>query len=218
VDTKPGHIVTAPGVSVDAVQPGSADLPAGSVVTILGTGFDPLTKVRFDEVALADVRYVSATRIDVVLAAPARMHGMRIKVTNPDGSRSVYYSYQRARRQGVSDHPVLRDTVPVFPRPSVVSAQVDIAGSATGLALQNIGATAATVRVELVAADGTMLATTQLVVGASRFVVQELSEIFAVPYSAAQRVEVLATAPIQVMGIAVDATGAATPLPARKKP
>ena len=214
-EVKQGHMIAALGPSVHDVLPGSADLDAGSVVTIVGSNFVPDTKVKFKEVLLSEVRYIDSTRIDVVLAAPARMHGMAIRVENPDGTRSVYYSYQRTRRDQASADATLRDAVPVFPRGTRTLATVEVAGIRTGIALQNILSSGATATLELVAIDGTTLATTQVSVPSARFVVRELSEVFGIPYPAAASVRMSATAPLQVMGIALDEAGAATPIPAR---
>src|SRR5207247_2362663 len=82
-------------------------LTEGSGVRLTGQGFTPRTKVRFDETLLADVQYVDSQHIDVVLASPVRMHGLRIKAENPDGSRTRYYSYERTQRQGTSADPIL---------------------------------------------------------------------------------------------------------------
>lgn len=93
VDVKAGHLVAGGGVSISDVSPGSAMLPAGSVVTITGMNFTPNTNIKFREAKLSEVRYVDAGRIDVVLAQALRMHGVLIKASNPDGSQATYYSY-----------------------------------------------------------------------------------------------------------------------------
>ena len=206
-----GSVTAARAVSIDDVLPGSADLPKGATVTILGTGFVPATEVRFNDIKLSQVRYVNASRIDVVLGSPARMHGLRIRVRNPDGARTTYFSYQRTRRSGSSLHPVLRTAMPLMPRHSVLTAIVDLPGTSAGLALQNIQPSPATVTAELLAANGTALATVQLNLPANQFIVQELSELFRFAYSSPLTVRVRAGAPIQVMGISVDALGNATP-------
>ena len=215
VEVKQGHVIVAPGPSIHDVLPGSADLPAGGVVTIIGSGFDPRTSVKFDETRLSEVRYIDPTRIEVVVAGPARMHGMTIRVVNPDGTRAVYFSYQRTYRDGSSADPTLRDAVPVFPRGSRLTGTVDLAGVRTGLALQNIGSSSGIVTLDLIAADGSTLSTVRAAVPSSRFVVEEISELFAVPYQGAASVRMSADAPVQLMGVALDEVGAATPIAAR---
>jgi hypothetical protein len=211
-EVKAGYMITARGVSISDVQPGSADLPAGSVVRILGTGFAPGTEIRFNETALSAVRFVDSSRIDVVLAAPARMHGMRIRARNPDGSRVTYFSYQRTRPSGASLHPVLKDVVPLFPRRSATGGTVRLSGASTGVALQNIQSAGASVVAELMGSNGTRLAAVGLSLASNRFVVREVSELFRMSYASSQSVRVRSNVPIQVMGVAVDSAGRATPL------
>lgn len=214
-EIRDGSVTVGPGVSIDDVSPGSADLPAGSVVTITGRGFEPRTKVRFNETTLAAVQILDATHIQVVLASAARMHGKRISIGNPDGSRTTYFSYQRTRRQGTSAFPALQNAVPLFPLRLVTEARVDIPAVSTALALQNIGDVAAPVTIDLLAPDGQVLATTGATLNASRFTVTEISELFGIGYLPSFSVRVRSAVPIQVMGIEVDPSGNATPIAPR---
>jgi hypothetical protein len=210
-DMKPGALTTANVLSISSVTPGSADLPAGSVVTITGSNFEPGTRIRFHDVVLAQVRYVSPTRIDVVLAEPARMHGMRIRARNSDGWETTYFSYQRTLRSGNSLHKVLRHVVPVFPLKAMVSASVSLEGVDSGLALQNLDATDTMVFAELLTADGTALASSVIPVPPNHYVVRHVSEIFRRSPSDAFVIRLNAVTPVQVIGIRVDANGRATP-------
>jgi len=212
VESKRGTLSVAAGVSIHDVRPGSADLPAGSVVTIIGSGFEPDTEIKFDETALAAVHVVDATRIDVVLGAPARMHGMEIRAINPDGSRVTYFSYQRTRRALPSAHPVLAATVPIFPYRLAGAATLDTGGSPVGLALQNLSRLAVPATAELRAADGALLGTVSLRIGANRFVVRESRELFGVAAPPGAVIYVRARHALQVMGVAVEADGTARPI------
>jgi len=210
---KPGSIQVAPGPSIDSVRPGSAYLTEGSVVSITGQGFTPRTIVRFNETLLADVRYIDSQHLDVVLASPVRMHGLRIKAENPDGSRTRYYAYERTQRQGTSVDPILSHVVPLFSSlPTTDDVLVDIAAVPTGLALQNIDSTPALVHVELLAPDGQRLDATTLLLQRQRFVVMEISELFGIQYAPSMVVRVTSQKPIQVMGVAVDPSGDVTPV------
>ena len=211
-EIKDGYVEAARGVSIDDVLPGSADLPAGAVVTVRGTGFVPRTRIQFNGVKLAKTSFIDSTRIDVVLATPARMHGTRVRAVNPNGSKVTYYSYQRTARVDPSAMPVFRDAVPLFPHRSALSAIIDLSGVAAGLALQNIEPSSATVVVRLFGADGALLATTRFVLPANAYLVQEVPELFQMAAPAGAFVRVRASGPVQAMGIAVDAAGTATPL------
>jgi hypothetical protein len=214
-ETKSGSITIGAHVSIGDVTPGSADLPAGAVVSILGTGFVPKTDVRFKEGRIASVRYISASRLDVVLARPARMHGMEVHVQNPDKTEATYYSYQRTTRDGASVHPVLQHAVPVFSRGSMLSATVDLAGVSSGIAVQNIERVPAAVTADLVDADGHVVASIDLTLGPSRYIARDVYELFQLDYTSSMSVRISASSAVQVMGIAVDADGGATPIAPR---
>jgi hypothetical protein len=203
VDTEDGSYTVGRGVSIDDVRPGSATLPKGAVVTLLGTGFVRGTEIKFNEVKLAATRFISSTRIDVVLADPARMHGLRIRARNPDGARTEYYSYQRTTRSGTSLFPVLRTAVPLMPPRAVRSAAIPTVGATTGIALQNIGSTTATANLELLTPAGARLAAAQVKVPINQYVLREVSELFGMSYPRGAKVRLSATAPVQVMGVAV---------------
>lgn len=211
-----GSLDVANVLTISDVRPGSADLPAGATVSITGSGFTPEARVRFGEVSLSQVHVISPSRIDVVLGSPARMHGMRIRIENKQGPRITYYSYQRTSRNGTSSQSVLRDAMPLFPPVSVRSATITVGAGVTGLALQNLQSSTATIIADLLASDGvTRLATVTLSVPSSGFIVQEISEVFHMSYFPGSIVRISSATPIQAMGVAVDAAGSATPLLAR---
>jgi len=212
---KDGGVTVGRGISIEDVRPGSADLAAGSVVTIVGDGFTPTTKVRFNHVVLSSVRFIDANHMQVVLAAPARMHGMRIRAENRDGAKTEYFSYQRTSRQGTTAFPALQTAVPLFPMRLTTLGRVDVQAVPTALAVQNIDNVVAPVTMDLLSPDGRVLATASGYVQPNRFVIKDLSELFGVAYVASSRVRVRSVVPIQVMGVGVDAAGTATPIPPR---
>ena len=208
---KAGAVTVEYGISIDDVRPGSADLDAGSVVTIVGRGFNPATKVRFNHALLSSVQYVDPTHMQVVLASPARMHGMQIRAENKDGSKTTYFSYQRTSRQGTTASAALQNAVPLFPLRLTTLAVVDLQGVPRGIAVQNIDNAIAPVALDLLSPEGRVLATTRIDVASNRYVVEEVSELFGVAYQASAQVRVRSVVPVQVMGIQVDASGTATP-------
>lgn len=210
-----GSITTARSISIDDVSPGSIDLPAGSVVTITGHGFTRNTRIRFNHCPLSAVRFIDSTRIDVVIGAAARMHGMRVRADDPDNTKSEYFSYQRTKRQGESLHPVLRDVVPLFPYRSAAASEVVLAGDEAGFAMQNLSPVAANAVVDLVAADGTLLSSVNVSLSTNKYIVREISEMFQVPYQASSVVRVRSDVPVEVMALSVDASGAVKPLAPR---
>jgi hypothetical protein len=211
-EVKDGSLTIASVLAIHDVQPGSATLQAGAVVKVLGSGFRPDTKIQFGEADIASTHFVSASRIDVVLGSRARMHGMRIRAENDDGPRIEYFSYQRAHRAGASVADPYRHVVPVFPNRSALKTVVDLSGHSAGIAVQNIKSADSTVTAELFAPDGTRLAKKMVTLPSHRFLVNEISEFFEVPYQSGHFVRVRATSPVQVMGVSVSESGAASPL------
>jgi hypothetical protein len=211
-DIKDGWVTVNRGISIDDVVPGSADLAAGSVVTIIGRGFRPNTRVRFGETVLSAVRYIDSTHMQVVLASAARMHGMRIRAENKDGAKTAYFSYQRTSRQGTSTFPALQHAVPLFPIKLATRARITIPGVSTGIALQNIDTATAVVALELLSPQGALLGTAVTTLQPNRYRVAEVSELFGINYGPSFAVRVVSTVPIQAMGISVDPSGEASPI------
>jgi len=214
MEIAPGQLTIDNTISIDDVRPGSADLAAGSVVQIFGTNFTPKTDIRFGEAKIGSQRFVSPSQIEVVLGSPARMHGMRVRAK---GARETveYFSYQRTARDGESVDPAFVSLVPVFPRGSTTTATIDLAGDIAGLGLQNLGPDTAMVSADLLNADGSVLASATFPLGSNRYLARSIPEMFQVSYGPGLRVQLSASAPIQAMGIAVDARGFASPIVAR---
>ena len=212
VEAKQGTLTVGSGLSVGNVVPGSANLPAGAVVSIFGTGFQPRTHVRFKEIELAQVRYVSARRIDVVLAQPAHMHGVAVRVKNPDGQEVFYFSYQRTTRVGTTVDPVLAATYPIFPTSTTRAATVRLPSGSSGLAVQNPGAISTTVFAELLTASGQPLAAGVLSVPGDSYVVRRASEVFGFTHAGAVLVRLRAVDPVQALGIELTSAGSALPI------
>jgi IPT/TIG domain-containing protein len=220
VEVKNGQLVAGNVVSIGNVVPGSAVVPAGGTVTITGVGFQPGINVKFAEATVASVQYVNSTQLIVTLGTQATMSGQMIKVSNPDGTSDVYYSYQRTYPMAPSADPVMQLVMPLLPPNEVNLASVAIpapaASTTYGIALQNIEPTPAVATVNLLDASGNFVTSTQVTVAASGFVVRELSELFGAAPAAAATVQVTSPNPIQVLGvIANQTTGTASPIVAQ---
>lgn len=211
VEVKAGYLVSGGVLSISDVVPGSADIEAGGVVTIFGSGFRPDTKVRVKDTLLAEVRYVSPNRLDIVLATPAHIHGMRIRVRNKDDEEVNYVAYHRTRRAGATADPVLQDVVPVFPHTSSDSHVIDTSTSTAGIALQNLDGADTFVFAGIADASGRPLAAGYLEIPSNTYVVCSLAEIFGFTPTDSAVVTLAATNPLQVLGVDVDAEGRATP-------
>ncbi len=220
MEARAGQLTVNKGVAIGDVSPGSTVVPAGGIVTITGTNFVPNTNIRFAEAKISQVRYVSPTRIDVVLAQTATMHGMTVIAKNPDGTQDTYYSYQRTHAMSLSADPVMQYAVPLFPPKAAMTAMITLPAPKTGftygVALQNIDSAGAYAMIELVDAGGNAIAVTAANIDPSTFLVRELSELFGPLPPNGSAIRITSSAPIQVMGIAADQNaGTADPIIAR---
>ena len=210
-----GTLAVAPNMSISDVRPGSGTVDTGGVVTIVGSGFAPDTKVTFRDTLLSDVRFINSSRIDVVLAQPAAMQGMRVRAFDRSGRKATYYAYQRTRPAGISLHPVLARAIPLFPPQTRTLGVIGLAGASSGLALQNIGLSGIDATADLLDGAGKSLSSATITIPAGKYVVRDISEIFHMVYSPSNSVRVAAAGGIQMMGIALDAAGSARPLAPR---
>jgi hypothetical protein len=202
-------------MTIDDVQPGSADLPRGSVVRVLGTNLKPSTEIRFNDTKIAYTKFVSSSEIDVVLGSSARMHGLRIRAKNPDGTEATYYSYQRTFAAGASTDPAFARVVPVFPRRTSTFATVDLSGDFAGIALQNIEPADAVVKAELIRRDGVVLSSTSFALNSYRYLVRSIPELFGVSYAPGLIVHIHASSPVETMGVSASGDGSVSPIPPR---
>jgi len=211
-EVKDGSVTAGGTLSLGDVIPGDADLPAGAVVTLFGTGFDLDTKVRLKDVLHEPALLVSPSRLDVVLAQPARMRSRSIRVKTR-AAESQYFSYQRHYRAGTSAHEVLRDVVPVFAAATAALQSIAAAGSLAGIALQNPGEADIFVRAELLDASGASLATSTVDVPSQKYVVLAVSEVFGAldPNWHPAAIRLTSPAPIQALGVDVDDLGNTSP-------
>ena len=219
---KPGSFTVGGSVSIDDVIPGSGFLPAGSTVTVMGTGFVPDTSLEIDGLSVLATTFVSTNRIDAVTRFDGELHGTRITATNPDRSRAAYYSYMRAARVGESARPLLARTMPIFPGNAASAAFVPVIGAAGhffAIAVQNPDVLPAEVSLEIVSGDGPIAATAISLPPRSR-IAREMRELFGITAPAGSFVAVTSDRPVHVLGLDGDdaAASVAPVLPALALP
>ena len=205
-------ILTVGGtLSITNIVPGGGVVPAGTKIAILGVGFQPDSKVQVSEATLATSTYVSSTEIAVTLTADTNMTSKRVRVTNPSTNERVeYFSYQRTRAMGKSKHALVAATVPLFSqaRWAVAYFKPVLAGSLfSGLAMQNETSSDAKVRLQLIAGNGTVLATRNLKLAANKRMTRDWAELFvgAVPATGTTvKVAVTSGPAIQLLGLLGD--------------
>ncbi len=209
-------------VSITDVLPGGGFLPAGSLVAVVGIGFQPGAQVLIDGVSLASTSWVDSSRIEAVTAIETQLDGRMVSVTNPDLTGATYFSYLRATDLGKSARPLLAATeaiFPVQPQSSAVFA-APTSGTFFGLALQNPEPADSIVSVDLLDA-GSVIASASLALPPRTKVSREVSELFpGVIPSAGSSFRLTATVPVQLLGLSGNENdGSVTPvLPALASP
>jgi hypothetical protein len=179
----PPAIVTVGGtISITNVVPGGGMLPAGTVVSIKGMGFQPKTQVQLNAIKFSSIQYVSPEEIQFTLAQPTNMTGQKIQVVNPDGSQDTYFSYLRGIPLTQSNQPLLAGAVPIFSSVThswaVFSPMAPGSSSQfTGIALQNPTLSAADVTVSMYSPTNFLLGSSTVTLPSGYRLMQEISEL-----------------------------------------
>src|SRR5215471_13508072 len=179
----PPAIVTVGGsVSILDVVPGGGMLPAGSVVSIKGIGFQPKTQVQLNAIKASSIQLVNSQEIRFTLAVDTNMTGQKIQVFNPDGSQDTYFSYLRGVSFATSMQPLLAGAVPIFSSMTHSWAEFTPMAPAsssqfTGIALQNPSVAPANVTVSLYSAANALLGTSTFTVSSGYRLMEEASEL-----------------------------------------
>jgi hypothetical protein len=206
----PGTVTVGGSVAITDVVPGGGWVPAGTVVSVRGVGFNRRSRLKVDDLNIGAVRVVSSTEIQFTLRQAANMTAQRLRVDNPDDSRSTYYSYMRGVPAATSSRSLLAMTQPIFSgRTRFLSTIGPIAamdgGQYAGLALQNPHAVTANVTIALSAADGTFLHSSTRSLEQGTRLALELSELLdGVPPPPGASVRVISSSPIAAFGLWCD--------------
>ncbi len=208
--TPPAIVTVGGSISITNVVPGGGFLPAGSLVSIQGVGFEAKTQVQLNNIKASSIRVIGPQEIQFTLAEATNMTGKKIQVVNPGGSQDTYFSYLRGIPLALSTRALLAGAVPIFS--SMTYSQAVFAPMApgtssrfTGLALQNPGLGAADVTVALYASTNDLLGSSRISLPGGYRLMQETSELAggAAPVFGGY-VVVSASQPIQVFGFAGD--------------
>lgn len=217
----PATLTVGGTISITNVVPGGGVLPAGTVVSIQGIGFQPKTHIQLNAIKFSSIQVVSDDEIRFTLAETTNMSGQKIQVVNPDGSQDTYFSYLRGLPLGVSDQPLLAHALPIFSSMTYSMAvfnPVFASGTSqfTGVAIQNPGLSDAQVTVSLYSSNNRLLGSSVTTVGSGYRLMREVSELTqgAAPVFGSYLV-VTASQPVETFGfIGDDSAGTITPFPA----
>jgi uncharacterized protein (TIGR03437 family) len=148
----PGSVtVGGAAFSVQTVQSGMGVLPAGSIVPILGTGFTASTTATMDGVAISSTKFVSATEIDLTLAAPTELTGKQLRLTG-SGIEVDYFCFDVGSPQqvptGLPFYIVLTGAQPMFPLQASAASEAFSADLGGVVAIENPQATPVTLQLQ----------------------------------------------------------------------
>lgn len=217
----PATVTVGGSISITNVVPGGGVLPAGSVVSIKGIGFEPRTQVQLNAIKFSSIQVIGPDEIQFTLAETTNMTGQKVQVFNPDGSQDTYFSYLRGVPLRQSNQPLLSTAVPIFSSVTHSWAVFSPMGPAspsqfTGLAVQNPSLAPADVTVSLYTPDNLLLGTSTVTLPSGYRLMGETSEWAqgANPVFGSYAV-VTSTQPIQTFGFVGDSTaGWVTPFTA----
>jgi hypothetical protein len=178
----PATVTVGGGISIMNVVPGGGMLQPGTVVSIVGMGFQPKTHVQLNAIKAGPVTVVNPQLIQFTVAEAVNMTGKKIQVVNPDGSQDTYFSYLRGIPLAQSARPLLQPAVPIYSAVTHTKAIFAPMGASsttqfTGLALQNPSQSPAGVTVALYAPDGSLLGSSAIVLPSGYRIMGETSEL-----------------------------------------
>lgn len=242
VTTAAGTLTIAPAGSpgVTDVVPGGGLLPNGSVIRILGLGFDANTRVSIEDTNVVSQAVVNSGEIDVTICTAANLPDGATTCPNPpgvgpafqlDGERvrvkeqssnnvNEYYTYLRADDANAtpSNNALINEVHPMFSRQVYTSATIPLVNSATqftGVAVQNTSGLLTTIVITLTDNNGTGLGTVQFQLADRKKSTRDVIADFfngTVPAGATKIKVTSQSQPVQVLGMLGD-TSAGTVVP-----
>ena len=179
---------------------------------IVGSGFEPGTRVQIEGLDKGDVAILGLDAIEVTPQTAMVLDGMRIRVRTPDDQQREYFSYLRGIEQTPSADPVVSRVVPVFSSDVCTACSVrlpaDVADSYLGIALQNENREAAFLEWEIVDGLGEQISGGSGTLEPGEKVVRSLAELVGptktVPADAVMRIK--AAAGVQALGLEIKMT------------
>jgi hypothetical protein len=199
----PATVTVGGTISVTNVVPGGGVLPAGSVVSIQGIGFEAKTQIQLNAIKASSIAVISSNEIQFTLAETTNMTGKKIQVVNPDGSQDTYFSYLRGIPLFQSGHLLLQNTVPIFSSVTHSNALFAPMGAMppnqfSGVAVQNPSVVPANVTISLYSVQNVLLGGSTINVPSGYRFIAETSELTnGVAPPLASYVVVSSTQPVQ---------------------
>jgi len=236
-------IATSDKQTITDVIPGGGLLADRTVLRVLGKNFNANTRIQIEGTTIffipGDTTLVSPTEIDVKLCngtfpdtaltcpntgASFQLDGERVRATNKDTNDVIeYFTYSRTDDAPVQTLPATGNALvalvhAMFSRVTYTTATLPFTHAGTqftGFAFQNITGTSATIKVELLDANGASLNSTTFALPTGIRAVRDILDFFPAPPagSVTVRAGVTAGSPIQMLGMLGDtSTNVVTPV------
>src|SRR5215510_14895756 len=203
---KPGTLTVGGTLNVSNILPGGSTVPAGSPISILGTGFTPSTVVQVEEAHVVTTQFISSGELDITLGTTILLGRVRVRV-NTGTELVTFYPYLRAAEIGQGGTALLLNADPMFSQVMYTGASLPwISGSTifTGLSLQNPGSNPAEVTLQLLSSTNNVLQTLSFPLPGKSKMTRDLVDFFGQPPGSGSKVVIQSTQPIQLLGLQGD--------------
>jgi len=210
VTTKPGSITAGGTFSINEVEPATGTYPGGTVVRILGSGFQSNAGLHTIGFNYASYKVVSPAEMDFVLKEQSTLDGSSVQV-NSGGNTQTFYSYLRGHYLQQPSRSLLRSVDPAFQRLTHALAQAgpfqaQAPGQYVALALQNPNVGPAAVTLTLTHADGSTASNLIVLTSGTRIMDDVAVLTGSGSLAPGDILNVTSTAAIQILGIYADET------------
>ena len=203
-----GSLTVGGELSIDDVIPGGGVVQPGEAIRIMGRGFRPDSVVTVDGQALGNATYISDNEIQWRSDTPVLMDQREIAVANGDTVVQTVVAVLKGAQRSWSAYDLLAATSPLFSPRAARSSTISVSDSAgeaynfAAIALQNPQDATASVKLELVAADGASLGAMTINLGSRERFMRLLAELF--PYAptiGGATLKIDSDQPLQVLGM-----------------
>jgi hypothetical protein len=196
----PVTITIGGSLSVSGVFPGGGTWPAGTVLSLRGSGFQPRTTVNAHLQSTPAV-YVSSNELRLTLTHDQTIDRTLFEVANPDGSQQKFYSYLRGTLIQPPSQALLQASEPIFSTVTHATAGVTVPplldSKFVAIAVQNPNPGPVSVSVSIPATGDTA----SVYLPSQGRLVEDLSVLLRRRLNTGEQVSISATSPIQMVGI-----------------
>jgi hypothetical protein len=198
-------------LNITDVIPEGETAPAGSTISILGTGLTPSTRVDIEGTIVVTTHFASPQQLDVTLDRAVLLDGVRVRVRT-DTEEAFFFPYLHTAEIGHSSNQLIAAADPMFSRTTYSAARLPWTRSGnlfTGVAFQNPATNPTQVTLELLTSGNQVLQTANFPLPGKSKMTEDLLDFFAQPNANAVAVRIKSSESIQILGLQGD-SGAGT--------